>query len=50
MPHSRPICTKADMTVVQEALVLSAMLPGEPGRIVVLDEPAVNCAKPASAW
>lgn len=27
---------------VQEALVLSALLPGEPGRIVVLDEPAVN--------
>jgi hypothetical protein len=27
---------------VQEALVLSALLPGEQGRIVVLDEPAVN--------
>lgn len=27
---------------VQEALVLSALLPGEPGQVVVLDEPAVN--------
>jgi len=27
---------------VQEALVLSTLLPGEPGRITVLDEPAVN--------
>jgi hypothetical protein len=27
---------------VQEALVLSALLPGDAGRIVVLDEPAVN--------
>jgi AAA domain, putative AbiEii toxin, Type IV TA system len=27
---------------VQEALVLAALLPGEPGRIVVLDEPTVN--------
>jgi hypothetical protein len=27
---------------LQEALVLSALIPGEPGRIVVLDEPAVN--------
>jgi hypothetical protein len=27
---------------VQEALVLSALLPSEPGRTVVLDEPAVN--------
>ena len=27
---------------VQEALVLSALLPGEPGHMLVLDEPAVN--------
>jgi hypothetical protein len=27
---------------VQEALVLSALLPGVPGRVTVLDEPAVN--------
>nr|WP_240940220.1 AAA family ATPase [Planosporangium flavigriseum] len=26
----------------QEALVLSFLLPGEPGRVIVLDEPAVN--------
>ncbi|BEL04552.1 hypothetical protein Q0Z83_027430 [Actinoplanes sichuanensis] len=31
---------------VQEALVLSTLVPGEPGRIIVLDEPAVN-AEPA---
>ncbi len=29
---------------VQEALVLSTLLPGEPGRLFVLDEPAVNLA------
>jgi len=27
---------------VQEALLLSVLLPGEPGRVLVLDEPAVN--------
>ncbi|MEU4065892.1 AAA family ATPase [Streptomyces wedmorensis] len=41
-PHGTPRIAQFAGAGIQEALLLATLLAGEPGRVVVLDEPAVN--------